>query len=203
MITKPVFDALFSDYSFAEHNPMSCAMQKVLDLLQQKNLHKERNTLQSFYDSVHLRASGIETAEGKQKIVVELYDKFFRNAFPRMTERLGIVYTPVEVVDFIIKSVEDVLQHEFKSSLQDKGVHILDPFTGTGTFITRLLQSGIIPHDRLPEKYQSEIHANETSCSPTTSPLSTSNPPTTAYWQATLTEMFQTTFPTFPLKASA
>ena len=161
MITKPVFDALFSDYSFAEHNPMSRAMQKVLDLLQQKNLHKERNTLQSFYDSVHLRASGIETAEGKQKIVVELYDKFFRNAFPRMTERLGIVYTPVEVVDFIIKSVEDVLQHEFKSSLQDKGVHILDPFTGTGTFITRLLQSGIIPHDRLPEKYQSEIHANE------------------------------------------
>ena len=161
MITKPVFDALFSDYSFAEHNPMSRAMQKVLDLLQQKNLHKERNTLQSFYDSVHLRASGIETAEGKQKIVVELYDKFFRNAFPRMTERLGIVYTPVEVVDFIIKSVEDVLQHEFKSSLQDKGVHILDPFTGTGTFITRLLQSGIIPHDRLPEKYKSEIHANE------------------------------------------
>ena len=161
MITKPVFDALFSNYSFAEHNPMSRAMQKVLDLLQQKNLHKERNTLQSFYDSVHLRASGIETAEGKQKIVVELYDKFFRNAFPRMTERLGIVYTPVEVVDFIIKSVEDVLQHEFKSSLQDKGVHILDPFTGTGTFITRLLQSGIIPHDRLPEKYKSEIHANE------------------------------------------
>ena len=161
MITKPVFDALFSDYSFAEHNPMSRAMQKVLDLLQQKNLHKERNTLQSFYDSVHLRASGIETAEGKQKIVVELYDKFFRNAFPRMTERLGIVYTPVEVVDFIIKSVEDVLQHEFKSSLQDKGVHILDPFTGTGTFITRLLQSGIIPRDRLPEKYKSEIHANE------------------------------------------
>ncbi|WP_168161996.1 type ISP restriction/modification enzyme [Neisseria sp. HMSC077D05] len=161
MITKPVFDALFSDYSFAEHNPMSRAMQKVLDLLQQKNLHKERNTLQSFYDSVHLRASGIETAEGKQKIVVELYDKFFRNAFPRMTERLGIVYTPVEVVDFIIKSVEDVLQREFKSSLQDKGVHILDPFTGTGTFITRLLQSGIIPRDRLPEKYKSEIHANE------------------------------------------
>ena len=161
MITKPVFDALFSDYSFAEHNPMSRAMQKVLDLLQQKNLHKERNTLQSFYDSVHLRASGIETAEGKQKIVVELYDKFFRNAFPRMTERLGIVYTPVEVVDFIIKSVEDVLQHEFKSSLQDKDVHILDPFTGTGTFITRLLQSGIIPRDRLPEKYKSEIHANE------------------------------------------
>ncbi|WP_439650598.1 DEAD/DEAH box helicase [Neisseria dentiae] len=161
MITKPVFDALFEQYSFAEHNPMSRAMQNVLDLLQAKNLHKERNTLQSFYDSVHLRASGIETAEGKQKIVVELYDKFFRNAFPRMTERLGIVYTPVEVVDFIIRSVEDVLKNEFHSSLKDQGVHIIDPFTGTGTFITRLLQSGIIPTDKLPEKYQNEIHANE------------------------------------------
>ena len=161
MITKPVFDALFDQYSFAEHNPMSRAMQEVLDLLQAKNLHKERNTLQSFYDSVHLRASGIETAEGKQKIVVELYDKFFRNAFPRMTERLGIVYTPVEVVNFIIQSVEDVLQNEFSGSLKDKGVHIIDPFTGTGTFITRLLQSGIIPADKLPEKYRSEIHANE------------------------------------------
>ena len=161
LITKPVFDALFDQYSFAEHNPMSQAMQGVLDLLQAKNLHKERNTLQSFYDSVHLRASGIETAEGKQKIVVELYDKFFRNAFPRMTERLGIVYTPVEVVDFIICSVEDILQSEFQSSLKNEGVHIIDPFTGTGTFITRLLQSGIIPADRLSEKYCSEIHANE------------------------------------------
>lgn len=161
LITKPVFDALFEQYSFAEHNPMSRAMQTVLDLLEEQHLEKERKQLDSFYESVKMRAAGIETAEGKQKIVVELYDKFFRNAFPRMTERLGIVYTPVEVVDFIIRSVEDVLQDEFGSSLQDTGVHILDPFTGTGTFITRLLQSGIIPADKLPEKYKSEIHANE------------------------------------------
>ena len=161
LITKPVFDALFEQYNFAEHNPMSQAMQAVLDLLEEQHLEKERKQLNSFYESVKMRASGIETAEGKQKIVVELYDKFFRNAFPRMTERLGIVYTPVEVVDFIIRSVEDVLQNEFHSSLQDQGVHIIDPFTGTGTFITRLLQSGIIPTDKLPEKYQNEIHANE------------------------------------------
>ncbi len=161
LITKPVFDALFEQYSFAEHNPMSQAMQAVLDLLEEQHLEKERKQLNSFYESVKMRASGIETAEGKQKIVVELYDKFFRNAFPRMTERLGIVYTPVEVVDFIIHSVEDVLQKEFSGSLQDKNVHILDPFTGTGTFITRLLQSGIIPDDKLPEKYRNEIHANE------------------------------------------
>lgn len=161
LITKPVFDALFADYSFASHNPMSQAMQKVLDLLHQHRLEKEADTLQKFYDSVKMRASDIENAAGKQKIVVELYDKFFRNAFPKMTERLGIVYTPVEVVDFIIHSVNDVLQSEFGQTLGSKGVHIIDPFTGTGTFITRLLQSGLIKPEELAHKYKHEIHANE------------------------------------------
>jgi len=110
---------------------------------------------------VKLRAEGIESATGKQKIVVELYDKFFRNAFPKMTERLGIVYTPVEVVDFIIHSVNHILQTEFGQTLGSPGVHILDPFAGTGTFITRLLQSGLITQEELPYKYQHEIHANE------------------------------------------
>lgn len=161
LITKPVFDALFSNYSFAEHNPMSKAMQGVLDVLQEHSLEKEADTLEKFYESVRMRAEGIDNAEGKQKIVVELYDKFFRNAFPRMTERLGIVYTPVEVVDFIIHSVNDILIQEFNQSLASEGVHIIDPFTGTGTFITRLLQSGLIPVDKLKSKYKSEIHANE------------------------------------------
>jgi len=161
LITKPVFDALFEEYNFAKNNPMSQAMQQVLDKLHEHHLDKERHTLESFYESVKMRAEGINSAEGKQRIVVELYDKFFRNAFPRMTERLGIVYTPIEVVDFIIHSVEDVLRTEFNSSMADENVHILDPFTGTGTFIARLLQSGIIPESRLPEKYKNEIHANE------------------------------------------
>lgn len=161
LITKPVFDALFSDYSFAKHNPMSLAMQGVLDVLQEHQLVKEANTLQSFYESVKMRAEGIDSATGKQKIVVELYDKFFRNAFPRMTERLGIVYTPVEVVDFIIHSVNDILKNEFDQTLASDNVHIIDPFTGTGTFITRLLQSGLISKDDLPKKYTSQIHANE------------------------------------------
>lgn len=134
LITKPVFDALFEDYSFAKHNPMSLAMQGVLDVLQEHNLDKEADTLQAFYDSVKQRAEGIDNAQGKQKIIVELYDKFFRNAFPKMTERLGIVYTPVEVVDFIVHSVNDVLQSEFGQTLGSKNVHIIDPFTGTGTF---------------------------------------------------------------------
>ena len=161
LITKPVFDALFEGYSFAQHNPMSQAMQSVLDVLHEHQLGKEADTLQSFYDSVKLRAEGIDNAAGKQKIVVELYDKFFRNAFPKMTERLGIVYTPVEVVDFIIHSVAHVLQTEFGQTLGSEGVHILDPFTGTGTFITRLLQSGHISPEQLPYKYKNEIHANE------------------------------------------
>jgi len=161
LITKPVFDALFADYSFATHNPMSQAMQQVLDVLHEQHLEKEADTLQGFYDSVKLRAEGIDSATGKQKIIVELYDKFFRNAFPKMTERLGIVYTPVEVVDFILHSVDHLLRQEFGQTLGSKGVHILDPFTGTGTFITRLLQSGLIKPEELAHKYRHEIHANE------------------------------------------
>lgn len=161
LITKPVFDALFQDYSFASHNPMSIAMQDILDKLQEHHINKEADTLQRFYDSVKIRAEKIDNAAGKQKIVVELYDKFFRNAFPRMTERLGIVYTPVEVVDFILHSVNDALQNEFGQTLGDKNVHIIDPFTGTGTFITRLLQSGLISPEQLAYKYKNEIHANE------------------------------------------
>ena len=161
LVTKPVFNALFEEYSFASHNPMSKAMQGVLDALHEHHLAKEADTLEKFYASVRQRAAGIDNAQGKQKIIVELYDKFFRNAFPKMTERLGIVYTPVEVVDFILHSVNHLLQQEFGQTLGSKGVHIIDPFTGTGTFITRLIQSGLIKSEELPHKYKHEIHANE------------------------------------------
>lgn len=161
LITRPVFDALFEGYSFAQNNPVSKAMESVLAALDEHRLDKEADSLQRFYDSVKRRAQGINSSDAKQKIIVELYDKFFRNAFPKMTERLGIVYTPVEVVDFILHSVDEVLQSEFGQTLGSKGVHILDPFTGTGTFITRLLQSGLIKPEELEHKYRHEIHANE------------------------------------------
>lgn len=161
LITRPVFDALFENYAFTQHNPVSKAMQAMLETLHDQALEKETAALEKFYASVRQRASGIDNAEGRQRVVIELYDKFFRTAFPKMAERLGIVYTPVEVVDFIIRSVEDVLQSEFKSSLGAKDVHVIDPFTGTGTFIVRLLQSGLIGKDDLPRKYQHELHANE------------------------------------------
>jgi predicted helicase len=161
LVTKPVFDALFEGYSFTEHNPVSQVMQGMLDALNDQNLSQEAETLEKFYDSVRVRAEGIDNAEGKQKIITELYEKFFKIAFPRDAESLGIVYTPVEIVDFIIRSVETVLRTEFGASLSDNGVHILDPFTGTGTFITRLLQSGLIRTEDLLHKYTSELHANE------------------------------------------
>jgi len=161
LITKPVFDALFQEFSFASNNPVSKAMQEVLDLLHEHHLESEADTLGKFYEDVKRRAAQVQTATGKQKIVVELYDKFFRTAFPKMTERLGIVYTPVEIVDFIIHSVNDLLKQDFGTHLGGKGVHILDPFTGTGTFITRLLQSGLIKPEELPHKYRHEIHCNE------------------------------------------
>ena len=161
IITKPVFDALFEGYSFVKNNPMSQSMQKMLDLLEEQSLEKDAETLEKFYDSVRKRASGIDNAEGKQRIIIELYDKFFKTAFPKMVERLGIVYTPIEVVDFIIHSVNDILIKEFGRSVSDENVHILDPFTGTGTFITRLLQSGLIRKEDAERKYIQEIHANE------------------------------------------
>lgn len=161
MVTRPVFEALFEGYDFARANPISRTLQQVLDTLDPHRLDKEADTLQGFYESVKLRAEGIDNADGRQKIIVELYDKFFRNAFPRMTDRLGIVYTPVEVVDFILRSVDHILRTEFNVSLGRPNVHILDPFTGTGTFITRLMQLGLVSADELKDKYASEIHANE------------------------------------------
>ena len=161
LITKPVFDTLFESYEFSQQNPVSTAMQGVLDALQAHNLDNETESLGKFYARVRMRASGIDNDEAKQQIIIQLYEKFFKNAFPSMTEKLGIVYTPVEIVDFIINSVNDVLQSEFGQTLGSKGVHILDPFVGTGTFITRLLQSGLIKPQELEHKYKNELHANE------------------------------------------
>jgi predicted helicase len=161
LITRPVFEALFSGHSFVGENPMSRAMQSVLDALDKHSLHKETDRLEEFYRSVRERASGIDTAYGRQKVIKELYDGFFEKAFPRLKDRLGIVYTPIEVVDFIIRSINDVLESEFGKNLGSRGVHIMDPFTGTGTFITRLLQSGLITKQQLLHKFRQELHANE------------------------------------------
>lgn len=161
MVTKPVFDALFEDYEFAKSNPVSQVMDRMVTTLTAVHVDAEAATLEEFYDSVRLRAEGIDNAAGKQKIITQLYESFFKNAFPATADSMGVVYTPVEIVDFILRSVNDILCAQFGRTLGDEGVHVLDPFTGTGTFIVRLLQSGLIKPEELARKYASELHANE------------------------------------------
>ena len=161
LITQPVFHALFADYAFTQNNPVSQAMQDTIDALTDRGLEKETAELESFYRDVRIRAQGVSDAAGKQSIIAELYERFLKLALPETASRLGIVYTPTPVVDYIVRSVEDVLQREFGVSVSDEGVHVIDPFTGTGSFITRLLQSGLIKNADLQRKYQSELHAND------------------------------------------
>nr|AAK71920.1 endonuclease and methylase LlaGI [Lactococcus lactis] len=168
LITKPIFEALFSEYSFVNQNPVSQAMESIVSELEKAGFAKEQENLEPLYESVRMRAEGIEKAEDKQKIIVTLYDKFFKTAFKATTERLGIVFTPIEVVDFIVHSVDDVLKKHFGKSLASKDVHILDPFTGTGTFIVRTLtylkeqmDAGEISLSDITRKFMKELHANE------------------------------------------
>lgn len=161
MITRPVFDALFEKYRFVENNAVSRSMQKMLDLLEKEELDRDTEALSNFYEDVRQNVSDIDNLEGKQSIIKTLYEKFFKGAFPKTVEKLGIVYTPVECVDFIIRSVNDILKSDFGCTLSDENVNILDPFVGTGTFITRLLQSGLIKSEDLERKYRQEIFCNE------------------------------------------
>ncbi len=161
LVTKPVFDALFEDYTFARSNTVSQAMESTLESLQERGLEKETEGLENFYRDVRVCVQGVTDAASKQRIVAELYQRFFKLALPDTASKLGIVYTPVEVVDYIVRSVEDVLTKEFGVSVSDEGVHVLDPFVGTGTFITRLLRSGLIRPEDLERKYNNELHAND------------------------------------------
>lgn len=161
LITRPVFEALFADYQFVSNNSISASMQMMIDLLQGEAVDKDLSTLEAFYESVRTNVGKIDNLEGKQTVIKNLYEKFFKRAFPLTVEKLGTVYTPLECVDFILHSVDDILKKEFGSALTNEHVHILDPFTGTGTFITRLLQSGLIRPEDMVRKYSQEIHANE------------------------------------------
>ena len=162
LISQPVFDALFQNYNFINNNAVSRSMHRMIEQLEEVGgFKKDTAELEQFYDSVRINVGNIDNLEGKQTVIKNLYEKFFKGAFPLTVEKLGIVYTPVECVDFIIHSVNDILKREFNSSLSDENVHIIDPFTGTGTFITRLLQSGLIKPEDMERKYLSEIHCNE------------------------------------------
>ena len=161
ILTRPVFEALFESYDFAAGNPVARALNALTEDFGEFGLENETRDLKSFYENVQRRARGLDNAEARQKVLLELYQTFFATAMAKDAERLGIVYTPPEVVDFILASADQVLRAEFGTSLSDEGVHVLDPFTGTGVFPARLLQSGLIRDEDLRRKYGHELHANE------------------------------------------
>ena len=161
LLTRPVFEALFENYDFASGNPVSIALDSLQKDFGEFGLENETRDLKGFYESVRMRARGIDNSEGRQRVLLELYEKFFATALKKDAERLGIVYTPVEVVDFILHSADQVLRQEFGRSLSDEGVHVLDPFAGAGVFLARLLQSDLIQASDLERKYREELHANE------------------------------------------
>lgn len=161
ILTLPVFQALFADSDFPNRNVVGRALQGIVDKLDAVAVASETEGLEKFYDNVRERVALAKSDKSKQDIIRNLYDTFFNNAFPRMAERLGIVYTPVQVVDFILHSADVALRKHFGQSLASEGVQILDPFAGTGTFPVRLIQSGLIGKDALPHKFAHELHANE------------------------------------------
>ncbi|RCK62130.1 damage-inducible protein [Microbacterium sorbitolivorans] len=162
LITKPIFEAMFPEGTFTQDNPVSLSLEKVLDTFHDNAAFaREREPLEAFYTRVTERIRGLTTVSAKQQMLVTLYDKFFSKAFPMLADQMGIVFTPVEVVDYILRSADDVLNLHFGKRLSDEGVNILEPFVGTGTFVTRLMQIGLIKPEDLTRKYSRELFANE------------------------------------------
>ena len=181
VVTMPLFDALFAGSGFADRNPISKALNELLDEFKAEDIRLRDETveLDRFYESVRIRLSGAADSDARIKIMLDVYESFFKEAMPAEITRLGIVYTPVELVDFILRSVDAVLRQEFGRGLTSEGVHFLDPFTGTGTFVNRLLTqkngqgNPFITDADLARKFRgtygplvpggspNEIHANE------------------------------------------
>ncbi len=161
IVMKPVFEAIFEGYDFANRNPVAKALESLRSDFSDYGLEDETKSLARFYESVQNRIRGLDNSEGRQTVLKELYEKFFQIAFKKDADRLGIVYTPVEIIDFILHSADDILRSEFGRTISDEGVHILDPFAGAGLFLARLLQSKLIRGEDLERKFQQELYANE------------------------------------------
>lgn len=163
IITVPVFDALFGDFEFAKSNPVSIAIDGFLATLSEHRIEEasDAEVLDDVYTSVRRRASAIQSDAARQQLIRDLYEKFFKVAFKATSEKMGVVYTPTEIIDYILRETDRVLRREFGKCLADDGVHILDPFAGTGSFMAHLIESDLIPDDKLEHKYKHEIHSNE------------------------------------------
>jgi len=156
VILSKVFDELFSG-EFTSHNPISIVLN---NMAMKFGLKEELEELENFYEDVKKEVVEIKTSEARQNFIKTIYGNFFASAAKKETEQHGVVYTPIEIIDFIIQSVEEFLHENFDVGLNDRSVKILDPFAGTGTFLTRILESGFITTN-LYEKYKHDLFANE------------------------------------------
>ena len=169
LVTIPVFDHMFADSTFVRQNPVSAAIGEVLQKLESQGVQfkKEREPLTRAYEQMRIAFEGAVSSAGKVDILRQIYEGFFDAAMKDTVKRLGIVYTPVDLVDFILRSVDVVCRREFGYGLSNPNVHVLDPFAGTGTFLYRLLTlkgangQYLIRDVDLLRKYRHELHANE------------------------------------------
>ena len=163
MITVPVFDALFGDFEFASSNPVSVAINGFLESLKGRGVEEasDAEVLEDVYASVRRRAACIQSDAARQQLIRDLYERFFKVAFKGTSDKMGVVYTPTEIIDYILRQTDRVLRREFGKGLADDGVHILDPFAGTGAFMAHLIESDLIPANKLGRKYAKELHSNE------------------------------------------
>ena len=163
-VTKPIFDALFNQDQVRDHNPIVAGIDRALTALYDAGLPSslESPELSDLYSQVRVIAKQVESDAAKQNLIKELYNDFFAAAFKDTADELGIVYTPVEVVDAQLHMVQRALQREFSQSLGEPGVHVLDGFAGTGTYLCRLIEDRtLISDEELPYKYAHDLHSNE------------------------------------------
>lgn len=163
IVIMPVLETLFSDYPFTEINPLAHVISNVVEKLEAQGLIKSnQEELKVFYNSIKLRLLDIKSLAERQIMIADFFDIVLKNVSNNLPKKSGFFSTPIEVVDFINNSVNDILKKDFGVGLADHNVHVLDPFTGTGSFITRLMQNrDLIPEDKLPYKYEHELHAFE------------------------------------------
>ncbi|WP_208389676.1 DEAD/DEAH box helicase [Helicobacter pylori] len=158
IITKPIFDALFGDNI---KNPIAKALDKMVLKLSDLGLEGETKDLKNLYESVKTEVLHAKSQKSQQELIKNLYNTFFKEAFKKQSEKLGIVYTPIEVVDFILRATNGILKKHFNTDFNDQNITIFDPFTGTGSFIARLLskENALISDEALKEKFQKNLFA--------------------------------------------
>ncbi len=158
IITKPIFDAIFGDNI---KNPIAKALDKMVLKLSDLGLEGETKDLKNLYESVKTEATHAKSQKSQQELIKNLYNTFFKEAFRKQSEKLGIVYTPIEVVDFILRATNGILKKHFNTDFNDQSITIFDPFTGTGSFIARLLskENALISDEALKEKFQKNLFA--------------------------------------------